>query len=360
ERTGKVPVGKPIGKPVGKPEGKSDGFDGVGHPVGRQDSGDEGTGDEDDGGQSGKKFSKEDVAVFAARLKAVSLDEFLHDKQEESDFEEVKEDGDEVVTECVKCGRVADAIYIMVERMRTDGKVMLGPGGVKAVLPHTVDWNHEQVDVLIELMAVADTLGLTLPTLCKLITGRYVKSKADNALGMVHPTYDLVKTATKTMESRFSNWTWEEIRKLSGLYTKQVEAVRTPPVLQQVPVAAQNMPGTGLGGQSVAGGIGGGAGRQGQDSGRQLRGSGTGGCHVSRGSHESSKGVKRHGTGSRNEEFDEKEEDDDVVEMDSPSKRNTGNNTVVKIIEREKKKKSFRGAYNVPRYRIGDTSSTIG
>ncbi|KAJ3027677.1 hypothetical protein HDV00_010932 [Rhizophlyctis rosea] len=70
--------------------------------------------------------------------------------------------------------------------------------------------------------------------------------------------------------------------------------------------------------------------------------------------------VKRQGTGSRNEEFDGNEEDDYVVELDSRSERNTGNNTVVKIIEGEKEEKSFSGPYNSPRYRIGNTSSAIG
>ncbi|KAJ3025198.1 hypothetical protein HDV00_000277, partial [Rhizophlyctis rosea] len=342
ERKGKVPVGKP--------EGKSDSLD-----------------DEDDAGQSRKKFSNEDVVVVAARLKGVSLDEFLYDEQEESDVEEVKEDGDEVVEECVKCGRVTDAIHIMVEKMRRDGEVSLRPGGVKAVLPHTVDWSHEHVDVLIELMAVADMLGLTLFTLCKLITGWYAKSEADVALGMVQHTYNLFETATKTTELQFSHWMLEQIRKLRGLYTKQVEAVGTPPGLQQAtPIAVQDMPVTGLGSQSVSGGIGGGAGRQGQGSGRQSRASGTGGRLLRGGSHESSNGVKRQGTGSqmndgrRNEGFDGNEEDDYVVEVDSRSKRNTGNNTVVMIIEREKKKKSFSGPYNSPRYRIGDTSLAIG
>ncbi|KAJ3024656.1 hypothetical protein HDV00_000796, partial [Rhizophlyctis rosea] len=305
-----------------------------------QDSGIEGTGDEDDAGQSGQKFSKEIVAVFAARLKGFSLDEFLCDEQEASDVEKVKEDGDEVVAECVKCGRVPDAIYIMVEKMRRDGEVTLGPGGAKAVLPHTVDWSHEQVNVLIELMAVADTLGLTLPTLCKLLTGRYAKSKADVALGIVQHTYDLVETATKTMEPRFSHWTWEQIGKLSSVYTQQVEAVvDTQPGNQQTtPIAAQNVPGTGLGSQSVA-----------------VEGFWVGGCRLSGGS----KGVTGE-TGSRNEEFDGNEENDYFVEVDSRSKKTNWNNTVVKIIEREKKKKSFSGPSNGPRYRIGDTSSAIG
>ncbi|KAJ3040030.1 hypothetical protein HDV00_011479 [Rhizophlyctis rosea] len=346
ERTGKVPVGKL--------EGKSDGHDGVGHPIGRQDSGIEGTGDEDDAGQSGK-FGKGEER----RLTGMSLEAFLGDEQGELSDTEDAGTADEIVAECPKCGNVTDAIYIMVEKMRRDGEISLGPGGVKAVLPHTVKWSHEQVDALIELMAIADTLNLTLFTLCKLIIGRYAKSMADVALGRVQYVYDLVEEAMKTLQPRFSHMVWEQVKQLSALYVKQTEAVGTPPGLQQVPVATQNVLGTGLGSQGVIGGIGGGVGRPGQGSGRQSRASGTGGRRLSGGSH-GSNGVKRQGTGSRNEEFDGNEEDDYVVEVDSRSKRNTGNNTAVKIIEREKEKKSFSGPYNGPRYRIGDTSFAIG
>ncbi|KAJ3028586.1 hypothetical protein HDV00_010175, partial [Rhizophlyctis rosea] len=259
---------------------------------------------------------------------------------------------------------------------------------------------HEQVNALIELMAIVDTLKLTLFLLCKLIRGRYAKSKADVALGSVHYVYDLVEEATKTLQLRFSHMVWEQVKQLRALYVKPMEGVGTPPGLQQAtPIAAQDVSGTGLGSQSVAGGIGGGAGRQGlqqvpvatqtvtgtglgsqgvaggigggagcqgQGSGRQSGASGTGGRRWSGGSHEGNNGVKRQGTGSqrndrrRNEEFDRNEEDDYVVEVDSRSKENTGNNIVVKITEKEKKKKSFSGPYNSPRYRNGDSSSAIG
>ncbi|KAJ3026006.1 hypothetical protein HDV00_012240, partial [Rhizophlyctis rosea] len=300
ERTRKVPVGK---------EGNFDGLDGVGHPIGRQDSGIEGTGDDDyDARQSGK-FGKEEER----RLKGMTLEVFLGDEQEELlDTEEGT--ADEIVAE---------------------------------------GSNHEQVDALIELMAIADTLKLTLFTLCKHIIGRYAKSKADVALGRVQYVYDLVEEATK------------DVKQLSALYVKQTEAVGTPPGLQHAtPIAAQNVLGNGLGSQTVVGGIGGGAGRQGQGSGRQSRASG---CRVSGGSHKSSNRVKQQGTGSqrnaghRNDNFDGNEEEEDyAIEVDSRPKKTKGNNTVVKIIEREKKKKSFSGPYNGPPYRMDDTSSAIG
>ncbi|KAJ3020060.1 hypothetical protein HDV00_002127, partial [Rhizophlyctis rosea] len=172
-----------------------------------------------------------------------------------------------------------------------------------------------------------------------LIIGRYAKSKADVALGRVQFVYDLVEGATKTLKPRFSHLVWEQVKQLSALYVKQVEAVGTPPRLQQAPpIATQNVSGTSLGSQSVAGGIGGGAGRQGQVSGRQSRASGAGGRRVSGGSPEGSNGVKRQGTESH------EEEDDYVLKVDSRPKKTNGNNTVVKIIEREKKKKSFSGS----------------
>ncbi|KAJ3024377.1 hypothetical protein HDV00_000966, partial [Rhizophlyctis rosea] len=276
------------------------------------------------------------------------------------------------------------------------------PEGVKAVLPHTVEWSHEQVNALIELMAIVDTLKLTLFLLCKLIIGRYAKSKADVALGRVHYVYDLIEEATKTLPLRFSHMVWEQVKQLSALFVKPMEAVGTPPGLQQAtPIAAQNVSGTGLGSQNVAGGIGGGAGLQGLQQvpvatqtvtgtglesqgvaggigggagcqgkgwGRQSRASGTGGRRLSGGS----KGVGV-GTGSPNQERTGDlsgsqrdcheggdEEEDYVGAVDSHSMKNRSNNTVVKIIEREKQKKSSSGPYNSPRYYIGDKSSAIG
>ncbi|KAJ3025741.1 hypothetical protein HDV00_012532, partial [Rhizophlyctis rosea] len=196
----------------------------------------------------------------------------------------------------------------------------------------------------IELMGIGDTLKFTLFTLCTLIMGRYANSKADVALGRVQYVYNLVEEATKTLQPRFSHMVWEQVKQLSAFHVKHTEAVGTQPGLQQVPVAPRNVPGTGLRSQSVAG------------FGTSVEAFWTGGCRLSGGSNGLTGGTEsqrdRHDVG--------KEADDYIIEVDSHHKKTNGNNTAVKIIEREKKKKSFSGPYNGPRYRIGDTSAAIG
>ncbi|KAJ3027407.1 hypothetical protein HDV00_011212 [Rhizophlyctis rosea] len=108
-------------------------------------------------------------------------------------------------------------------------------------------------------------------------------------------------------------------------------------------------------------------------SGQQSKASGNG-RRNSIGSHGSStrayvgsQSGRREGQGSQrtagswNDGFDgtEEEEEDYMIEGDSRPKKTNGNNTAVKIIEREKKKKGFSGPSKRPRHRIGHTSSAI-
>ncbi|KAJ3022707.1 hypothetical protein HDV00_001389, partial [Rhizophlyctis rosea] len=201
ERTGKVPV---AGKSAGKPE---DGADDVGAPVGRHDSEIEGTGDEDEAGDTA-----DELKALVAGLHGQSLGEFLKDSTD---------DGKEAVEECIKCGKVADAIYSMVEGWKGRGEMELGPGGPKATLPNHVPWTHEYVDILAELTYLADSVNLDLLTLCGLFNKKYAPKKAAIAERFIRYTKAEVDKAVKERDSRFSCWDWAQVYALEAFYYNQ-------------------------------------------------------------------------------------------------------------------------------------------
>ncbi|KAJ3027927.1 hypothetical protein HDV00_010782 [Rhizophlyctis rosea] len=292
ERTGKVPV---AGKSEGKPE---DGVDDVGAPVGRHDSEIEVTGDEDKAGDT-----LDELKALVAGLRGQTLGEFLKDSTD---------DGKEAVEECIKSGKLTEAIYGMVEGWKERGGIGLGPGGPKATLPNHVPWTHKYVDILAELMYLADSVNLDFLTLCGLFNKKKAANKAAIAERFIRYAKAEVDKAVKERDLRFSCWDWAQVYALEAFYDVQVSV---PDVVLGVQglktvgagmmVTKMKVPGHGLGSQSVAGGR---IGRQGQGSGRQSRACGTGGHHLSG----ESKGVTG-GTGSRNEEFGGNEEEDDYV-----------------------------------------------